>query len=125
MKLIPAHLLKRHLILAGLGLLGIDALFFNLTNPDKVPSVLLIVGFLLVALSIYVFLRLLLAVASMYGLPLHKRGRRAALFLGVSCAVAVALQSLGELTLRDNVVLALFSILAYIYTSYGRTSPRD
>lgn len=125
MKFNLVHQLKRRHSLAGLGLIGLDVAFFSLTNPEKVSSGLLIVGFLLVALSIYGLLRLVLAIASIYGLPLRDRGRRAALFLGVSCASAVALQSLGELTLRDEVVLALLSLLAYVYVSYGRPRPHN
>jgi hypothetical protein len=118
------HLKQRRTVI-GLVLLALDGLFFSLTNPDKVPSVLLIVGFGLVALSIYYLFRLLLAVAAVYGAPLQDGGRRPALFLGISCSLAVALQSLGELTLRDLVVLALLTAIAYIYTSYGRASKRE
>jgi len=55
-----------------------------------------------------------------YGLPLKNRGKRISMLLGVSGGIAVALQSLGELTLRDVVVLTLLSGLAYVYMSYGR-----
>jgi hypothetical protein len=97
-----------------------DIGFFNTTNPSKTPSGLLIVGFVLVALSVYAVLRILLVLATIYGLPLAQHGRRQALFLGGVCAVLVALQSLGELTLRDVVVLVLLTLIAYLYTTYGR-----
>lgn len=105
---------------AGLVLLVLDSLFFSMTNPNKVPSVMLIVGFLLVALSLYALLRLLLAGLSFYGLPVRSHGKRVALLLAISGSLAIALQSLGELTARDVLVLGLLSIIAYVYTSYGR-----
>ena len=117
--------LKQRQTLFGLGLIVLDVVFFNATNPNRVPSAFLIVGFVLAALSVYVLWRFLLAVASMYGLPLRDRGRRPAMFLGVASAVTLALQSLGELTLRDVVVLMLLSLIAYIYTSYGRATRRS
>ena len=111
--------------IAGLVLVAADSLFFTTTNPNKVASSVLIVGFVLVALSIYGLLRLALAAATFYGLPLQNRGRRVALLVGISIAIAVALQSLGELTLRDVVVLILLTGLIYVYTSYGRDQKRS
>jgi hypothetical protein len=110
--------------ISGLVLVVADGLFFTTTNPNKVASSVLIVGFALVALTIYGLLRLLLAVATFYGLPLKNRGRRIALLIGISTAIGVALQSLGELTLRDVVVLILLTGLIYVYTSYGRDHKR-
>ena len=81
---------------------------------------MLIVGFVLVALSTYGLLRLCLAMLAFYGVPLKHKGRRIALLVGISCAISLALQSLGELTMRDVVVLTLLSGLAYIYMTYGR-----
>ena len=111
---------SRRQIVAGICLISLDCLFFSLTNPNKVPSWVLIVGFVLVALSLYGLIRLITAVAVFYGLPLKNRGKRISMLLGVSGGIAVALQSLGELTLRDVVVLTLLSGLAYVYMSYGR-----
>lgn len=111
--------------IAGLVLVAADSLFFTTTNPNKVASSVLIVGFVLVALSIYGLLRLALAAATFYGLPLQNRGRRVALLVGISIAIAVALQSLGELTVRDVVVLILLTGLIYVYTSYGRDQKRS
>lgn len=116
---------KQPQLLAGVVLAVLDIGFFSSTNPTKMPSGLLIVGFVLVALSIYALLRMLLGIASIYGLPLAEHGRRQALFLGGVCAVLVALQSLGELTLRDVVVLVLLALIAYLYTTYGRGAGRD
>lgn len=119
------YYLKKRQTVLGLALAALDIVFFATTNPDKVPSALLIVGFVLAALSVYVMWRLVFAAAAIYGLPVRDRGRRPALFLGFVCAAALALQSLGELTLRDIVVLVLFAVITYMYTSYGRSGNRS
>ncbi len=115
---------KQHQLISGFCLLVLDAIFFNLTNPSKVPSALLIIGFGLAALTTYYIVRFLLAILTIYGLPLRDHGRRPAIFIGVVAAIMIALQSLGELTLRDVVVLILLSIITYLYMSYGRASRR-
>ncbi len=117
---VPKH---RH-VAAALALLLADCLFFTMTNPNQVPSALLIVGFVLVALSIYGLLRGFLAMLVFYGLPLGGHERRLALYIGLAVALGVALQSLGELSPRDIVVLSLLSVIAYVYTSYGRGKPQ-
>lgn len=119
MKLLPYNLKFRPTI-AGLVLLVADGLFFTLTNPNAVPSSILIVGFVLFALSLYGLLRLLLAGMAFYGVPVNRHSKRIALVLGLCGSVAIALQSLGELTARDLLVLSLLSVIAYVYTSYGR-----
>jgi hypothetical protein len=119
MSKLTSQLHKRH-IAAGVILVLADGLFFGITNPARVPSAVLIIGFVLVALTMYGVLRLLLAIAAFYGLPMASHGKRVALFIGIAGAIALALQSLGELSPRDVVVLALLSVLAYVYVSYGR-----
>lgn len=112
-------------MLLGLALVAVDAAFFGLTNAARVPSGLLIVGFLLVALSIYVLFRAALGVLSIYGAPLKDHGKRPALYISLWAGLLVALQSLGELSPRDVVVLALLMAIAYLYTTYGRTQAND
>jgi hypothetical protein len=119
MKLLPYNLKIRPTI-AVFMLLVADGLFFSLTNPNAVPSGVLIVGFILVALSLYVLLRLILTALDFYGLPVNQHSKRIALVLGLSGSLAIALQSLGELTARDILVLSLLSAIAYVYVSYGR-----
>ena len=104
----------------GIVLLTLDGLFFGLTNPNSIPSALLIVGFILLALSLYSLLRLCFFVLAFYRLTGGRKGRRLALLLSISVSIAIALQSLGELTLRDAIVLTLLSTIAYAYLSYGR-----
>ena len=109
---------KRILVIGGL--IGLDSLFFGLTSPTKVPSILLIVGFLLLALTIYHLFRLFLVVISLYGLPTRDHAKRLArLFAGLVAGV-LALQSIGELSLRDIMVLTPLAGILYAYLTYGQ-----
>ncbi len=111
-------------IFAG-GLLLADSLFFDLTNPNSLPSWALIIGFALVSASFYALLLLVLWIAKFYGVTTGVSGKRIARLLGLSGGIAIALQSLGELSLRDVVVLLLLTAIAYAYTSYGSGQPKD
>jgi uncharacterized membrane protein YccC len=102
------------------GLFGIDGLFFGLTDPDKVPSLLLIIGFLLCAFTLYCVVRGVLVVSSWYGLPFNRHGKRLARVLTGLAAGILALQSIGELGSRDVLVLLPLTILTYMYVTYGR-----
>jgi hypothetical protein len=103
----------------------VDCLFFSMTNPNKVPSLVLIVGFSLVALSLNGVLRFIVIVAAIYGLPVGRHSQRIALFISIAMATALALQSVGELTLRDVIVLSLLSVVSYLYISYGRVQRQN
>jgi hypothetical protein len=111
-------------VLPVIGLLAADGLFFGLTDPDKVPSFFLMVGFLLCAGTLYVLIRALLAASSWYGLPFNRHGSRLARVITVTAGALIALQSIGELGSRDILVLMPLTLISYLYVSYGRTTPR-
>ncbi|MEO7364062.1 MAG: hypothetical protein ABIV43_00970 [Candidatus Saccharimonadales bacterium] len=119
--LFTTRLQFRTIIVASL-VLAADLAFFNLTNPQTAPSALLIVGCLLLSVTVYGAIRLTLAAATVYGLPLLDQGRREARLLGGLIGLMIALQTLGELTLRDVVVLTLLGSIGYLYTTYGRAA---
>lgn len=101
-------------------LLAIDAVFFTRTDAQRVTSVTLIVGFLLLSVTIYLCLRRLAAVGRLYGLSFGRHERRFALFGTGVIAVLIGLQSMGELSRRDIFLgLPLLAAL-YLYFSYGR-----
>ena len=114
---------KKSLLVAGL--LLADGLFFDLTNPNRVPSWALIVGFALVSATFYVLLLAMVRMAGFYGITTGTNGKRIARLLGISGGIAIALQSLGELSLRDIVVLLLLTAIAYGYTSYGSNQTKN
>lgn len=111
------HINRRKLYL---GLLGLDTAFFTLTDPGKIDSVFLIIGFVLIAVTLYLLMSRLFALGGTYGLRFDRRSRQMALFGTGVIITLLALQSIGELTLRDLLVSVPFGIVAYAYLSYGR-----
>lgn len=104
----------------GIALLAADAAFFGTTNPGRVVSIVLMLGFLLVTFSLYYLVGLLLSAARLYGLSFGRHHRRLALFATGAVAGMLALQSIGEFSLRDALVLGPLALLLYVYLGYGR-----
>lgn len=103
-----------------IGLVAIDSLFFGFTSPARVPAPLLIVGFLLVVATLYAGLRLVLSIAGVYS-PWFRRQQRPVAYLTGLLAVTLALQSIGQLTLRDVVVLIVLSGVLGLYYEYSKS----
>lgn len=102
------------------GLLAADAAVFGLWNTESAPSAILIVGFLLFAVNAYALSLGLLKLAGLYGLAPVGQRRRLARITTVVFSGLVALQSIGELSARDILVLLPFVALTYFYVSYQR-----
>lgn len=116
---------SRPLALYGLPLLVTDAAFFGFTNPNKLPTGLLIVGFILLGFTLYLALRSVIAGLALYGIRTGSHNRRLAVMISLAIIIMVALQSIGELTLRDVVVLLLLNVIIYGYISYGQTKTKN
>ncbi len=105
-------------------LLGADILLFGGTNPKDIPSYMLIVGFMLLSLTIYFLLKGLVVLLRLAGFPI-KHTRRlltagTALFSG-----CMALQSIGQLSFRDALVLCLLICLLYVYIAYAKAERQN
>lgn len=97
-----------------------DLAVFGVANPESAPSQILFVGFLLLVANFYVILLAALKLAAWYGVS---PGRRRQRFIWLMTAVfsgLAALQSIGELSPRDVLVLFPLASLLYLYLSYGR-----
>jgi hypothetical protein len=101
-------------------LLVVDSMFFSITNPSKGSSFMLIVGFLFLALTIYYIFSQLLKILSFYGFSNGKHSRRLTYYFTGLIAGLLALQTIGELTLKDAVILTPLSLVLYFYVSYTR-----
>jgi hypothetical protein len=108
----------------GLTLLFVDIAFFTTTDASKVAPFVLIIGFLLLVLTFYVLLYGLLGVSRLYGLPIRHK-QRLAVFLSGILGLIVALQSIGELSLRDILVLLPLATLGYVYGMYTTARRRN
>lgn len=103
-------------------LLILDSLFFGLTDPAEVPSFALVIGFLLFTATLYQLIKGLFKLVSWYGLAFTAQKRRFAKIFTAIIAGLVALQSIGQLSQRDILVLIPLALLAYLYMNYGRAS---
>lgn len=96
-------------------------LFLFVTNPETVPSVLLIVPFVLLFISIAGCVPLVL------GRVAGQRVARAGVVAASVPVLLLVLQSLGQLTIRDILAVAALVSVAYFYVSRlgMRTAPGD
>ncbi|MBC7707824.1 hypothetical protein H7Y63_01215 [Polaromonas sp.] len=101
------------------GLIITDALFFGLTNPVRVASILLIAGFALILLTVYWLLYNLQRLAAVYA-PWLAEQKRLSLMIAGGIGVVLALQSIGQLTSRDAFLIPLAAVALYAYSEYGK-----
>ncbi len=88
--------------------------FLLLTKPQNLPVVVLMVPFILLGLALYMTW---LLVVSLF-LPLKERQSARSILGGMVAStfvICLGLQSIGELTARDVVPVALFVALVYFY----------
>lgn len=104
-----------------IGLIMLDILLFGSINAANAASYMIIVGFILLALTIYHILYCLLALSRFYGLKI-KHKHQLALYITLVLGILIALQSTGELGSRDVWVLLPLVILGYFYSTYARSS---
>jgi len=108
---------------ASLKITGISSIMLLLvllsTDPKNLPPILLIVPFLLL------FIALASAGAYMLGvMGVGKRNRlKFSLMASAVPVVLLVLQSLGQLTLRDGLVILAFFAVAYMYIARLGTRP--
>lgn len=117
------HILKIHhrkLLLVALLLIA-DLAVFCLTNTAKTPSFMLIVGFLLLSATIYWAIRGFVRLAGFYGIK-FKRQKRITLVLTIALSLLIALQSIGQLGIKDVIVALIISVIYYGYSTYAKAS---
>ncbi len=109
--------MKRSLLLSGVCLIAILALFM-VADPNKVPSFVLMTPFVL----LFIFLSsLVFAVLRGRGIP-TARSVRVGVVLAAVPLILLVLQSIGQLTLRDVLTMAILLALSYFYISRSATS---
>jgi hypothetical protein len=103
-----------------LAVLVIDGLFFSLINPQKTHSVIIIVGFGLLVLTVYLGIDLLLGLLQRvmsFSAATRRRLQDASTML---IALLLAMQSIGQLTIRDLLALIPLVLVLAFYLSYQR-----
>jgi len=107
----------RRPILALIILTGVNLLCFGLLNPLDSPTFVLFMAFAVLALDFFVLYYVLVRVSQkVFGHPKHSARRLGAALTGVTI-ILVALQSVGQLSVRDTVAVFLVCSIAYFYYS--------
>jgi hypothetical protein len=108
-------------LLIYIGIPIADVLFFGLTNPGSLNPALLLMSFVLLTFSFYVIASSIIWLLKKAGLGVVNR-RRLAIYIAIFGMIIVALQSIGQFSWRDVVVLVPFALISYFYIGYLRTS---
>ena len=100
-------------------LFAADIILFSFVNPTNAYALVIIVGFVLVSLTLYALIDFLLVVAERIApFSLHTK-RRIALASTIVLSLLLAMQSIGQLTVKDVLaVIPLLAVLAF-YFSYA------
>jgi hypothetical protein len=101
------------------GLLAADALLFSNSNATKVPSYMVIIGFILLSLTCYYLVYGLISFSGYYGVHVRRK-HTLSFYITAITGVLVALQSIGELGTRDIWVLLPLALLGYFYSAYAK-----
>lgn len=101
-----------------LGLLLADTVFFTLTNPTEVASVVLIAGIILLVATFFMGLSLFLELLSSTATGSPRQHKTVIWVATVLVAFVVAMQSIGQLSTRDLLAVIPLAVLFVLYTSY-------
>ncbi len=106
--------------LVWVGLIAAGLLFFVLTTPRSVPSLFLIVGFVVLGGMIFSATRLFLMISGLdRRLPLRQR-RSLLLTLTALPVLLLGMQSIGQLTVRDILTMTGLFLIGVFYVNRAR-----
>lgn len=111
---------RRELVLL---LLGANIVYFCFINPRGANPAVLFGGFFVLALDIYALFRV---IGKVFRLVTNRtrRSRRPVIIATCTAVVLTALQSIGQLTLKDTVALAIIGLIILFYTTYFRPAAK-
>lgn len=112
-------ILENRLTIKAVILLVADGLFFGLINPNTANSTLLLVGFILFGLSLYLLIEAIFLILRKIGIEV-KRSKKITGYIVIPVCLLLALQSLGQLSVFDILIVIPLVVLLYIYTTYIR-----
>jgi len=109
-----------HKLVRILALLVIDGIFFGLIDPRKAYALTIIIGFGLLVLTIYTLVDLLLGllerIVTFPAMTRHRLHTSITMLLGL----LIAMQSIGQLTVKDLLAIIPLVLVAAFYLSYQR-----
>ncbi|HEX8183082.1 MAG TPA: hypothetical protein VF575_05815 [Candidatus Saccharimonadales bacterium] len=98
--------------------------FFAFTTPKSAPSVMLIVGFIVLALLLYSLIKLLLVTTGLYDRLPRIYARSIIMTCTVFPVMLLVMQSIGQLTIRDILTLAGLFVIGGFYAIRVRRATR-
>ncbi|HET7320252.1 MAG TPA: hypothetical protein VFI84_01540 [Candidatus Saccharimonadales bacterium] len=113
--------IKKRPVLHFLTVMVLDIAFFSTTDPSKVAAPWLIVGYILAVATLYWVVRALVAFLGLYSKGLRRQKKRFTKVLTLTGAILLAMQSVGQLSLRDIAMIVPLALLSYFYFTYGRS----
>ena len=100
--------------------LALDVVFFSTTNPARVAPLWLIAGFLLLVSTLYWFFRGATRILGVYISSIRKQESQLTGVLTITTTILLGMQSMGQLSVRDLLVLLPLVVLGYFYLRYNR-----
>lgn len=85
---------------------------------------MVMIGFLMLSLTLYYVFLGLISLSKLYGVEI-KRRRQLVIYMTTVSASLLALQSVGQLSQRDIMVLFPLAMLAYLYNAYAKNGRRQ
>jgi len=116
MKRLLANRKVRYLLL----LVIVDLVIFFGFNPKTAPSIVVVGGFLLLVLSIYMFTLLICELIGKYWYPVGARSGKIALLVTICLGLVIGLESIGQLSVRDMLAIIPLLAIIYFYLSYAK-----
>jgi len=99
-------------------LLLVDILFFSITSPVGGSSLILIVGTVLLAFTIYIALRTIMSFLSVFLSVSVLTQKRIAMLTTLLLVFLILMQSIGQLSIRDVLAAIPLMVVFYLYMTY-------
>lgn len=110
-------LFKTKLVRLSLALFVLDLIFFGGLNSSRVSQIILEVGYVTLLANIYLLSYGLTSLIRLYGLVI-KNPKRFSIYTTSFLGVIIGLQSVGELSGHDIIVVLLLAVGSYSYLNY-------
>lgn len=104
--------MKKFLIISSICLVAVLLLFMS-TDPNKIPSFVLMLPFVLLFIVLSSLITVVLRTQGMA----DARSFRTGLVLAAVPLILLVLQSIGQLTLRDVLTIGILFAISYFYVS--------
>ena len=113
--------IKNRLLQEAIVLFVLDVAFFGNINTNKVAQFVLIIGFVLLVSSLYVAIYGAISLIKLYGVPVRRK-KRLSIYAAAFFGLIIALQSMGELSPKDVIVVCMMAVVGYCYINYAKAN---